>query len=128
MYNQPLLHHSDRGFQYCSEDYQRLLSRRKLGCSMTEAYDPYENAIAERINGILKQEFLRDTKQLDLKTMKILVRNSVKLYNEKRPHYSCQYLTPNQMHKQDQIEIKTYKSKRLSNDIITEPLNVILQP
>lgn len=51
--NQPLIHHSDRGFQYCSNDYQGLLKKSNLGCSMTEKYDPYENAVAERINGIL---------------------------------------------------------------------------
>lgn len=52
-----LIHHSDRGLQYCSNDYQKLLNHNNIRPSMTEKYDPYENAIAERINGILKQEF-----------------------------------------------------------------------
>lgn len=52
-----LIHHSDRGLQYCSYDYQKLLENNKINPSMTEKYDPYENAIAERVNGILKQEF-----------------------------------------------------------------------
>lgn len=55
--NYPLIHHSDRGLQYCSNDYQKLLKDNDISPSMTEKYDPYENAIAERINGILKQEF-----------------------------------------------------------------------
>ena len=50
-----LIHHSDRGLQYCCDDYQRILTKKKVKCSMTESYDPYANAIAERINGVLKQ-------------------------------------------------------------------------
>ena len=95
---------------------------------MTEAYDPYENAVAERVNGVLKQEFLGNTKNVDLKTMQNLVSDSIKIYNSKRPHYSCYYNTPEQMHQQKRIKIRTYKSKRASNDIITGSLNVILQP
>ena len=53
-----LIHHSDRGVQYCSNEYQEILTKHSLKCSMTESYDPYQNAIAERVNGILKQEFL----------------------------------------------------------------------
>ncbi|WP_317173236.1 IS3 family transposase [Maribacter aquimaris] len=115
-----LLHHSDRGLQYCSGEYQRLLSKDDINCSMTEAYDPYENAVAERINGILKQEFLGDTKNLRLKTMKQLVSDSIQIYNNKRPHYSNYYLTPQQMHQQQKIQMRTYKSKKLNEDILVE--------
>jgi putative transposase len=108
-----LIHHSDRGLQYCSNEYQRLINAKAMLCSMTESYDPYQNAVAERINGILKQEFLMDTKNIDLKTMKTLVKQSVKIYNQFRPHWSCNMLTPNQMHKQKSIKIKTYKNKNL---------------
>ncbi|WP_211277505.1 IS3 family transposase [Nonlabens spongiae] len=59
----PLIHHSDRGLQYCSNEYQELLNRNDIRSSMTEKYDPYENVIAERINGILKQEFGIDRKE-----------------------------------------------------------------
>lgn len=127
-YSHQLLHHSDRGLQYCGGNYQTVLTRNNIKCSMTEAYDPYENAIAERVNGILKQEFLGNSNSLDLKTMKSLVEDSIQRYNTKRPHYSCNYKTPEEMHQQKTIKIKTYKSKRLSNNIITESLNVILQP
>lgn len=54
-----LIHHSDRGLQYCSSDYQKTLNKSTIKCSMTEKYNPYQNAVAERINEILKQEFIR---------------------------------------------------------------------
>lgn len=53
--NEPLIHHSDRGIQYCSDDYQQALNKNTINCSMTESYDPYANAVAERVNGVLKQ-------------------------------------------------------------------------
>ena len=108
---QTLIHHSDRGLQYCSNQYQKILDRNDIRCSMTESYDPYQNAVAERINGILKQEFLINTDAISLKMMKTIVKQSVAVYNTKRPHLSCQMLTPIQMHKQNKIRIKTYKSK-----------------
>lgn len=61
-----LIHHSDRGVQYCSDEYQKYLKKHKITCSMTENSDPYENVIAERINGILKQEFRIDIYHLEL--------------------------------------------------------------
>ena len=78
---------------------------------MTESYDPYANAIAERVNGILKQEFLLEDYQVDIKTMKLLVKDAVRIYNTKRPHWSCYMKTPDEMHKQKRLEIRTYKSK-----------------
>ena len=108
-----LIHHSDRGLQYCSNEYQKMINKHQLLCSMTETYDPYQNAVAERVNGILKQEFLIHTKNIDLKTMKILVKQSIKIYNKLRPHWSCHMLTPNQMHQQNKIKIRTYKNKNL---------------
>lgn len=55
--NQELIHHSDRGLQYCSNEYQKVIYKNNIRCSMTESHGPYLNAVAERINGILKQEF-----------------------------------------------------------------------
>lgn len=106
-----LIHHSDRGLQYCSDDYQIVLNKNDIKCSMTESYDPYQNAIAERVNGILKQEFLNNTKKLDIIIMKKIVNQSISIYNGKRPHLSCKMLTPNQMHKQNKIKRKIYKKK-----------------
>ncbi len=84
-----------------------------MACSMTESYNPYQNAVAEGVNGILKQEFLLNTQNIDLKTMKILVKQSIVIYNKYRPHWSCNMLTPNQMHKQNKVKIKNYKIKNL---------------
>jgi len=110
-YKDRLIHHSDRGLQYCSNDYQWVLKKMKIIPSMTESYDPYANAIAERVNGILKQEFLLEEYQVDIQTMQLLVKDAVRIYNTKRPHYSCHMRTPEQMHEQKKIEIRTYKNK-----------------
>ena len=116
----PLIHHSDRGLQYCSNDYQKLLNDNDISPSMTEKYDPYENAIAERINGILKQEFniARSIKDFDIK--KKLIEDAIKVYNTKRPHLSNHMMTPIQMHAQNKLKRKQYKSKKLNNDIIVQ--------
>ena len=107
-----LIHHSDRGVQYCSNEYQELLTKHNLRCSMTESYDPYQNAIAERVNGILKQEFILGIMVSDMELMNLLIKESIDIYNNVRPHLSCQMKTPNQMHKQNQITIKNYRSKK----------------
>lgn len=109
-----LIHHSDRGIQYCSDEYQYLLKKCKLKCSMTQNSDPYENAVAERINGILKQEFMIDTYHLELSLMKKLVAEVINKYNQIRPHWSNYMLTPNLMHLQNSIKMKTYKIKNRS--------------
>lgn len=111
----PLIHHSDRGLQYCADDYQYHLDKYSIQCSMTENSDPYENAIAERINGILKQEFLIDTYHLDLYVMKEIVADAIHIYNDQRPHWSNYMLTPNQMHQKSNAKYRTYKSKNSSN-------------
>lgn len=118
-----LIHHSDRGVQYCCNRYQRLLQKYKMKVSMTQNYDPYANAVAERVNGILKQEFMLEQMKVKLKEMKIIVRQSIQDYNQLRPHLSCGMLTPNQMHKQKRREIKVYRKKsrlesRLTNKLI----------
>lgn len=105
----PLIHHSDRGLQYCADDYQKELTRNRINCSMTQNSDPYENAVAERINGILKQEFMIDTYHLNLDLMKTVVKESIEIYNNQRPHYSNYMLTPDSMHKQSKIKMRTYK-------------------
>lgn len=105
----PLIHHSDRGIQYCSDIYQKTLAKNKIQTSMTETYDPYANAIAERVNGILKHEFLLEQYYLPLEEMKKVIKDVIRIYNEQRPHFSCGYLTPNQMHKQCEVNIKSYK-------------------
>lgn len=111
-----LIHHSDRGIQYCCPAYQRELKKHHITCSMTESYDPYANAVAERINGVLKQEFLRDSSCLEFKDMQRLVAQSIEVYNNVRPHLSCHMLTPQEMHQQRKIPIRTYST--LSKSIV----------
>lgn len=110
-----LIHHSDRGVQYCSLDYVNLLQDYHIKISMTENGDPLENAIAERINGIIKEEYLFDYKVNNLYQAKKVLEKVVKLYNDERPHMSIGYLTPNSVHK---LNVKTdklwqnYKAKK----------------
>jgi transposase InsO family protein len=93
-----LIHHSDRGIQYCSKEYTDLLIKHGISISMTENGDPLENAIAERINGILKDEYLNDeinkTGDLDAEKLKKIIEK----YNKLRPHLSCDMLTPEIAH------------------------------
>ena len=95
----PCVHHSDRGSQYASDAYQTALNQAQLRCSMTDGYDCYQNALAERVNGILKDEFLFVLPD-DLAQARLLVDQAVQLYNEERPHLSLNYLSPNQVHQQ----------------------------
>jgi len=93
-----LIHHSDRGIQYCCYDYVNYLKGSKISISMTENGDPYENAIAERVNGILKQEYdLGDTFPDYHKALEA-VKIAVDKYNNKRPHRSCDMMCPAQAH------------------------------
>lgn len=101
-----LIHHSDRGIQYCSKDYVKLLRHYNIEISMTENGDPLENAIAERVNGILKEEYLFDYKIETINKAKTLLKKVVNLYNSERPHMSIGNLTPNQLHEKP---IKTEK-------------------
>ncbi len=82
--NEKLVHHSDRGIQYCSEEYQTLHRKHDVQCSMTDGYDCYQNALAERINGILKNEYLI-TKPRNLEEARKMVAESVAIYNSRRP-------------------------------------------
>ncbi|MHC5202964.1 IS3 family transposase [Myroides sp. LJL119] len=104
-----LIHHSDRGLQYCSKYYQKILRRHEIKCSMTNNGDPYENSIAERINGILKQEFIIDRYNKDLAIMKKIIKEVVYTYNNYRPHSSNYMLTPNQMFVTKNRVFKGYK-------------------
>lgn len=94
---QPLIHHSDRGVQYCAGEYQQILASNNIRPSMTDGYDCYQNALAERVNGILKQEFLHyRCKSFD--ELRSLVKQSVTIYNQLRPHLSLGMKTPEEVH------------------------------
>lgn len=107
----PLIHHSDRGSQYCCNEYTSLLLGKGLSISMTEKGDPYENAIAERVNGILKTEFALDRTFCNYEQASSAVENAIPVYNEQRPHASCNYLTPGQAHQQQGL-LKTKWKRR----------------
>jgi transposase InsO family protein len=96
-----LIHHSDRGLQYCCSEYTTLLGSKDITISMTEKGDPYENAIAERINGILKSEFGLDKDFDNFEQARNTVENVINIYNQFRPHASCNYLTPEQAHQKE---------------------------
>ena len=85
---------------------------------MIQKSDPYENAVAERVNGILKQEFMIDTYHLDLSMMKKIVAEAIQIYNNDRPHWSNFMLTPNQIHTQKNMNYKTYISKKISSNLL----------
>ena len=112
-FNHPsIIHHSDRGIQYCCPDYSQFAEDKGFILSTTQQYDPYENAIAERINGILKYEFgLKDT----IKTLAIaqkMVSEAVDLYNNERMHWSLNLQTPQSVHLEyDKYANKSYKRK-----------------
>jgi len=102
-----IIHHSDRGIQYCSVKYVKVLESNGIKISMTENGDPYENAIAERVNGIIKTEWLYDMELKDYNDTYKAIEQIVRIYNSERPHSSVDMLTPDQAHKQ------TGKLKRL---------------
>jgi transposase InsO family protein len=91
-----LIHHSDRGIQYCSKNYTKLLTGKKIQISMAEKGNPYENAVAERVNGILKEEFMLGESFNTNADAYRAVKEAIKTYNEVRPHMSINYMTPNQ--------------------------------
>lgn len=116
--NFQLTHHSDRGMQYCSDMYVKLLESNKIGISMTENGDPLENAIAERVNGIIKEEYLNDYQVDDLGEAKELLNAVVQLYNNERPHMSIGNLTPNHVHQNNSKAEKLWKNYYVKSPII----------
>lgn len=96
-----LVHHSDRGIQYCSSDYIELLTQANIAISMTQSGSPYENALAERINGIIKGEFFPKRIYQNHKEAKKTLSKIIWTYNEERPHASLDYLTPSQADKEN---------------------------
>ncbi len=125
-----LVHHSDRGIQYCSSGYVKLLQDHGISISMTENGDPLENAIAERLNGIIKHEYLMGYTVKGIQDAKKLLGNAVRLYNEERPHASIGYLTPENVHtnriKTERLWKNYYPKKRKLVNVLQdngEPVN-----
>ncbi len=111
-----IIHHSDRGVQYCSEAYVKLLQDNGIMISMTENGDPLENPVAERVNGIIKEEYLKRYQYNTIKQIEEKLSEVVGFYNKERPHMSCSMLTPDSVHENNlavQKQWKTYyKSKK----------------
>lgn len=95
---QATIHHSDRGLQYCSKEYVALTGKHNIGLSMTENGDPYENALAERMNRTIKEEFGMDRILKSKQQVQQLVKESIFLYNNKRPHLALNMKTPEQVY------------------------------
>lgn len=112
---QGLIHHSDRGVQYCSYDYVRLLKDNNIRISMTENGDPYQNAVAERINGILKDEWLDHEQFTCFEQVKHRIDQIIPIYNDKRPHLSCGMKTPNQTYLSSGTVKKRWTKKTYKN-------------
>ena len=117
---QKLIHHSDRGVQYCSDEYVKLLQDNEIQISMTESSEPTDNAIAERLNGILKDEYLHFYDVENIENAKEKLKMAVDLYNQERPHMSIGNLTPEQVH-QNNIQTeklwKTYPYKKQTEEV-----------
>lgn len=96
----PTIHHSDRGLQYCSKEYETVTTQNNIRLSMTENSDPYENALAERMNRTIKEEFGMDRKLKNREQVYQLIEESIFLYNTKRPHLALKMKTPEQVYKE----------------------------
>ena len=119
-----VIHHSDRGLQYCSNDYVALLKQHHARISMTQNGDPYENAMAERVNGILKTELISDSYP-DLKLAMQHIARCITVYNYRRVHSSLNWQIPHNVHSQTGPQIKKwknyYKAKKQKEVIMNEP-------
>jgi transposase InsO family protein len=114
-----LIHHSDRGAQYCAHLYVNLLKEKQIRISMTQNGDPLENAIAERVNGIIKEEYLLNYQCDNINDARKLLAKTVSLYNNERPHSSIGNFTPQFVHTQYH-KIENDKIKRLWKNYYTK--------
>jgi transposase InsO family protein len=107
-----IIHHSDRGIQYCCPDFSEFAQNKGFILSTTQQYDPYENAVAERINGILKYEFGLKNTIKNIKIANKMTAEAVKIYNNERLHWSLELKTPKEVHrKYNQQPYKSYARK-----------------
>ena len=107
-----IIHHSDRGIQYCCPDFSEFAQNKGFILSTTQQYDPYENAVAERINGILKYEFGLKNTIKNIEIARKMIAEAVKIYNNERLHWSLNLKTPQNVHQQyDKQPYKSYAKK-----------------
>ena len=110
-----LIHHSDRGIQYCAPEFTNFTDKHQILLSNTQNSDPYENAIAERMNRTLKYEYGLKEVLPDLKTAEKMVQQAVKIYNNQRLHFSLELQTPENVHQIENVKYKSYKRKKILN-------------
>ncbi|MCF6270586.1 MAG: IS3 family transposase, partial [Melioribacteraceae bacterium] len=116
------IHHSDRGIQYCSKEYTAILHRKKIKLSMTENSDPLENAVAERINKTVKEEFTEE-KQIsfsNFREAKIVMAQIVKFYNDERPHRTLEFYTPSIAYQMNRELKRKWKNYYKKHKVLTE--------
>jgi putative transposase len=111
-----LIHHSDRGIQYCSHQYTGLLKGEKIRISMTQTGDPYDNALAERMNRIIKEEFLENRRFANHQQAYEAIEKAIQVYNSQYPHGSLDYKTPNEVHKMTNNESAKLKKRWYPKD------------
>ena len=116
-----IIHHSDRGIQYCSQEYVNLLENNYILISMTENGDPLENPIAERVNGIIKDEYLNQYHYSTIKELEEKLCQVVSFYNNERPHSSCSMFTPDKVHEQNLPIKRKWKTYYRSKNPTTVP-------
>lgn len=117
-----LCHHSDRGLQYCCNEYVQILEESEVKISMTETGDPRDNAVAERLNGIIKNEYLSSYTVKDLEEGKQVLDFVIRLYNEERPHMSIGNLTPEFVHRGNTTPTQLWKNYYHKNSTIVNPI------
>lgn len=110
-----LIHHSDRGFQYCWPEYVNFAQENGLIISMTQQYDPYENALAERINKTIKYEFGLNKTIPNKDIAQKMIKRAVTVYNNKRLHESLKMRTPNDVHLNPNIIYRSYRKNKTIN-------------
>lgn len=114
-----LIHHSDRGIQYCNPGYTQFAEQNGLTLSMTEQYDPYENAVAERINRTLKYEYGLKQSIKNTTLAKKIVKRAVNIYNNLRPHLSLELFTPKHVHLNQNVTYKCYRRNKQNLQYLT---------
>jgi len=112
--NEKLIHHSDRGFQYCNPKYVEFAENNRIKMSMTEQYDPYENAVAERVNRTLKYEYGLKQTIKNTAIAKKITKQAVNIYNNIRPHLSLDLRKPAEVHLNPNIKYKAYRKNNVN--------------
>ena len=121
-----LIHHSDRGCQYCCERYVSLLKEQGIMISMTQSGDPLENSVAERVNGIIKDEWLTHETLIDSNAAVKRISEIVNIYNNVRPHASLDYMTPNDAYRETGLIKRRWKNCYSSGNYNNEDMITLL--